>query len=427
MNSVESIPIEPMSAGDIIDRAVRVYRRNALPLLWIVIGPSLIAFAGSVLWSLGWRNSSLERGDGRVALTAMMIVVGATLWVLGKAAFYATLGGSARALIAHFFDGQPIRAREVFAAVRARKWSLLGALLMLGLITLAVALILLFVEGILIAIVGTVSAAVMFNAPGWLRVLWGIVVIVVLGGVALLAFLLVYSRIVYVPQVMMVENKGVFSSISRSFTLARGEMRRIGAVTLFWFYVAWSLLWLLGLPVGAYAWWSHGIDVTPFSDNVPLWYAVVQQTITQVSEILIAPIAMLGFTLLYLNSRMRKEGYDVEVLANRLLAAPPTVPAPQASVSTPSLPTFDAFDEGDSPFLGLGLRGYQPTAGVPAAAVSQATVEQPVAVTTENAAAVAAATLADEPAKNLLTKTCRWCGTAVAMEDRFCRVCGSVF
>jgi hypothetical protein len=99
-------------------------------------------------------------------------------------------------------------------------------------------------------------------------------------------------------------------------------VRRIAAIILFWFYVAWSLWLLLMIPSGWYAYWT-GVDISPFSAEDPFWYNIVQQTLTQLSEILIAPIVMLGFTLLYLDSRVRKEGFDIELLANRVLPAPP--------------------------------------------------------------------------------------------------------
>src|SRR5262245_34415011 len=133
MNSFDSFTLSPMSAGDIIDRAVRLYKRNFLTLIRIVLAPSLIAYLGAIIFSIGLRNFSLIRGEARVAITIAMIICGSLLWMVGEAAFYAVLGGSSRALVAHFFDGKPILAREVYSSVRERIWSLVGATLMIGL------------------------------------------------------------------------------------------------------------------------------------------------------------------------------------------------------------------------------------------------------------------------------------------------------
>src|SRR5262245_27677145 len=120
MNSFDSFTLTPMSAGDIIDRAARLYGRNFLALLRIVLAPSLVAYAGSILMSIGMRNATMSKGDERIALTILLVKSGFLLWVIGKASFYAVLGGSSRSLVAHFFEGKPILARDVYRAARGR-------------------------------------------------------------------------------------------------------------------------------------------------------------------------------------------------------------------------------------------------------------------------------------------------------------------
>src|SRR5262245_25014615 len=297
MNSFESFTLAPMSAGDIIDRAVRIYRRNFLALLRIVIAPSLVAYAGSVLVSIGFSNASLSRGDERVILTVLMIASGSLLWVIGKAAFYFVLGGSSRSLVSHFFEGKPILAKDVYRAVRERIWSLIGATLMIGLMMFFVMIIVYFIVAI-IAMIFTFIVVTMM--PGSLQSVATVIVVALTMGLLILAALLVYSRIVYVPQILMVENKGVFNSIGRSFSLAGGQIRRLAALFLFWIYVGWSVLVMLFLPLGYISDWTH-----PFSSVQPQWYDIGWQTVTQLSEILLMPIFMIGCTLLYLDSRVR--------------------------------------------------------------------------------------------------------------------------
>jgi hypothetical protein len=459
MNSFDSFTLAPMSAGDIIDRAVRLYRRNFLALLRIVIGPSLIAYAGSVLMSVGWRNLNLYRGDARIAITVLMVLCGLSLLVIGKAAFYAFLGGSARALVGHFFDGHPILARDVYRAVRERAWSLIGATMLMGLLILVIVVVAYFFLAIVAALVfAVVMAALMKGAPAWVQTVVtigaGLVVVISLAAAALL----VYSRVVYVPQILMVENKGVFNSISRSFELAGGQLRRIAALFLFWVIVGWAVLWLLFFPLESFAYWM-GVDITPFNTNAPVWYSLAQQTVAQVSEILLMPIAMLGFTLLYLDSRVRKEGYDVELLANRTLAQPPA-PAPVYTGSAPrsfGIQPRPPLEDGSFRTSILGLNDYGSMEGNPASPdvaadlPAQAQEADPAiapvasesvgegyphtaAVPTDDETPPSAAPLSGgaETARGDVIaesarKSCRWCGAEATVEDRFCRVCGSVF
>lgn len=457
MNSFDSFTLTPMSAGDIIDRAVRIYRRNFPALLRIVLGPSLVAYAGAVLYYIGVRNFSMMRGDGRVVLSVLLIVSGFITMVLGKAAFYAVLGGASRSLVDHFFEGKPILARDVYRAVRQRIWSLLGATMMIFLMLVIAGSIIYFVI-VIIALIGIFVAPMFSGAPSWLQALLLAGSALLMTLVVLFLILLIYSRVVYLPQVMMVEGKGVFNSISRSFSLAGGDLWRISALVLFWGYVAWSAWWLLYFPLGSVAYWM-GVDPNPFNQNNPVWFNIAYQTLTQVSEILIAPIAMLGFTLLYLDSRVRKEGFDVELLANRLLPATAQVNETQmhSSVLFASPVTTQRVGSAVPSILGLNDYDYTPRqqSSVEPLPVSAPTVEAAstgIVQEQEEIESVATAyvpeevlamTLAVEPVitpEEILEngeivdstvepvqRVCRWCGTSAVDEDRFCRVCGSVF
>ncbi|MEP7336995.1 MAG: hypothetical protein ABI977_04575 [Acidobacteriota bacterium] len=461
MNSFDSFTLAPMSAGDIIDRAARLYRRNFWALLRIVLGPSLVAYAGTVLYEIGIRNFSMMRGDGRVALSLLMAIGGICLLIVGKTAFYAVLGGASRSLVDHLFEGKPILARDVYRSIFKRFWSLVGALFMVLLLMAGATVIIYFVVAILI-LIGIFAATIFTGTPYWLQALLATGYGIFIGLIALMMAMLVYSRVVYVPQVMMVEDKGVFSSIGRSFSLAGKEVWRIAALLLFWLYVAWSVWSLLYFPLGSVAYW-FGTSPNPFNQNNPFWFVIAYQALTPLSEILITPVAMLGLTLLYLDSRVRKEGFDVELLANRLM--PPTPQMRQLPLA-PQIASFERPVEtiSTSPFPSiLGLNDYTPVhspigsiaveplpaplvtiepaangAALPeesleptAANFAPAEVATPAIVPeAESAATQEQAAIEGKPAAPIVKaaiRTCIWCGTEASGEDRFCRVCGAVF
>jgi hypothetical protein len=255
-----------------------------------------------------------------------------------------------------------------------------------------------FIVVIILMFFALIMATVMRTAPGWAQGAATVIFAVVVAAAFAVSFLLIYGRVVYVPQILMVEGKGVFSSIGRSFSLAGGQLRRIAALILFWFYVGWSVLLLLFLPLGYVSDW-----VNPFGAEQSPWYNIAWQTVTQLSEILLMPIFMIGCTLLYLDSRVRKEGFDVELLANRTLAQPPAPPplypaAPEwaALEGTPAPRERDSFS-----YSILGLDGYTPAPIDPAPAQDA------------------------QFAPDVTRKICDWCGAETAVENRFCSICGS--
>lgn len=440
MKQLESIILSPMSAGDIIDRAIRLYRHNFIALLRIVLPPSLIAYSGSIVYYLGMRNFSLERGDLRLAMTALMVVGGWALWLIGNIFFYAVLGAASKSLVNHYFDGTPIRPMEVYRGLRERFWSLAAATMLVILLGFGTLMLIYFLVVAGVLLFTFAATQVGRHLPNWAQVISTTIFAAALAGAVATMLLMLYSRIIYVPQVLMVEGKSAALSISRSFAMAGGEARKIAAIVLFWFYVAWSLWFLLMVPLGWYGYWA-GVDITPFGPEAPFWYSVSQQTITQLSAILVAPVAMLAFTLLYIDSRVRKEGFDVELVANRVLSAPNYL-APDfkwlPAVSNGTAPA--GAPEAGSGEGAAGLRAEPPEAAEeysePASPDYATEIDSSPALTAvdihytpgeADPAGYAGTVPVPPPPAKPPVKSCRWCGTNAEDDDRFCRVCGSLF
>src|SRR5581483_6336844 len=410
MDRFDSFTLAPLSAGDIIDRAVRIYRRQFLALLQIVAWPSLIAYSGVIAYTFGVQNLSLTRGDARIALSVGLIAGGFLVMVTGKVAFYVVLGGTSRSLVNYFLDGTPLRPREVYRAVRERFWSLVGATLMVALIMVAAIFFLYMVLAIAVVVYMLGAAWLVSGLPFWLQVVVHSVFGLVVAGGLLLLGLLIFKRIVFIPQALMVEGKGVFSAISRSFALAGRDVRQIGAIVLFDSWLTFSLLFLLAAPLGWYA-WVRGVSL--FGADKPIWYEIAYQTLSQVSEILLAPIAMLGFTLLYIDSRVRREGFDIELLASRQLAPAPPIP------QTVQLPVVRPEPPGKPAHSILGLDDYRPRSPDPPGIIPPAAVTPPLIETGAGTSIGAGAG----------TRACQECGNTsfVSDYDRFCQICGTPF
>jgi len=143
---------------------------------------------------------------------------------------------------------------------------------------------------------------------------------------ALWLFFLASSRLAYVPQVMLVESRGVFAAIGRSASLASGSVRRLAALFIFTFVATYSALALLYVPLLFYA-SANGIDVMDVFDPdlIPAWYQITSTLIGQFSFILLSPVVMIGLCLLHVYDRVRSEGYDIELMAAARLGDIPDV------------------------------------------------------------------------------------------------------
>jgi hypothetical protein len=171
---------------------------------------------------------------------------------------------------------------------------------------------------------------------------------------ALFLFFFVVGRAAYVPQVMLVEGHGVFDAMSRSIKLARGNVRRLTAMFLFTTFATYSALMLFIVPLGWYG-YLQGINSISFDQTQwPVWYAISYQVLTQASSILLAPVWMLGLSLLYVDERVRHEGYDIELMAAQHLGEMPLLPggaqAPLApAISNTLAPSYNSTPQQPTP------------------------------------------------------------------------------
>ena len=95
------------------------------------------------------------------------------------------------------------------------------------------------------------------------------------------------------------------------------------AMTLFVVFTFYSALMILLIPLGWYG-YVNGVDPSPWSAaEWPAWYAIGNGVLEPLSRILLAPIWILGLSLLYVDERVRHEGYDIELMASRQLGPVP--------------------------------------------------------------------------------------------------------
>ena len=318
------LSLAPLGAGDLIDRTVRMYRQHFFTLIRIAAPPVLVSALGSTLMTIAVREISATGSDIRLALYVLMAIGGFAITICGSLFSVIVIGGATRNLVAHLLSNEPVSARATYRAVKERFWSLLGASVLVA-----------FWLGMSASVASTawfmvfaiISVAMAFaSALGWVSGILFVIGAIASTILALCLFFLLAGRVAYVPQALLVEGRTIFGAIGRSFGLAGGNVRRLMAMTLFTVFATYSALMLLVIPLSWYG-YLNGVDISPFSRfEQPAWYSIGYEVIVQCSHILLAPIWMLGLSLLYVDERVRHEGYDIELMATRQLPEMPNLP-----------------------------------------------------------------------------------------------------
>jgi hypothetical protein len=247
------------------------------------------------------------------------------IWFVEAVATFTVMGGASRNFVRHLLFGEPLAFRETYRNVKSRVFGLLGVSALIAFLVGFIGFII-FSIGYVIALIAVLIAVAAFSFSPFIATIVSILLsLATLFGTGWL-FFLIAGNFAYVPQVMLVEGQGVFPALGRSSALARGNVNRLYALFVFTLLAIYSALALFYVPLGWYA-WVEGIELLTFdADLVPAWYEIASQFIWQMSLILLMPVWMIGLCLLYVDERVRHEGYDIELMAARRLGEIPAVP-----------------------------------------------------------------------------------------------------
>jgi len=301
-----ALPLRPLGLGDIYDAAFKIIRFNPKATVGSAVLVAAVAMAIPVLVTavlVALVDVSLDQSGNDLS----------TAEALGQIASFGTLaiGGVLQSLgllfvtgmIAHVTAAAAIGRRltlgEAWAATRGSRWRLVGLSVLLALIA---------ASGL--AVYVAVWVVVALTLPTLAIVLFGI------GSVPLFIAVAVWFwvRVYYLPvPALMIERTTVFRAIGRGFRLTSRQFWRtfgIGVLTLVIVQIAGGMLsfpfTLAAQIVGA------GFVSSQYA---PLIVVVLSAIGSVLAAAFTAPFTAAVTSLQYLDQRMRKEAYDVELMA----------------------------------------------------------------------------------------------------------------
>lgn len=287
-----AFPLHPRSAGDILDHAVRLYRRHFLSFLKLVLVPFPIMLSASI-----WMEF-LSRGE-----RWMQDVPGVLLWVslLLANMFLASLAGGAVARwVSDQEFGTTLHLWKCYRPVLRRSASLALANLLS---------VLLLAGGILVPVAGIVGIGMAgwgsWDAWGVVPVSLALVAILILGAINVGGAIITVRVFLYVVAIVL-EDIGWWAAFRRSWRLVRGNSWRTVAIILFTLALAFGPPILVNTTNELLEEVMGSLVSVLFSDTLLL---------------VLSPLWGIAETLLYYDCRVRKEGFDLETMAKSLAAS----------------------------------------------------------------------------------------------------------
>jgi len=108
--------------GDLIDRAVRLYRRHFLTLIRIAAPPVVVFALGSTITTISFRELSATPDEMHMVIYVLMFLAGLVIMFSGSLFSLIVMGGATRNLVAHLLWNEPVTARATYRAVKSRFW-----------------------------------------------------------------------------------------------------------------------------------------------------------------------------------------------------------------------------------------------------------------------------------------------------------------
>ncbi len=332
--AIQSVILEPLSTGDIIDRSVRLYRQNLRPLLATVAVPFVVGAVGWLVMEIGKNSFQIDDPDAGAPIKALVLIfAGLGISIVYFYLMVLAVGGLSRTVGDHIMLGEPMSMRASLRAIRSRIGALSVASVLLGVALMAIMFFSTMIFFLAVMISGLVAAALsVLQLPAEVTgVIFAVVFIVAIGVVVFGVLPLLLSRVVFIPQAVMIEGCSAGMAMTRAMTLGADNWYRVLGILLFSYFVSWSLAAAVLAPITLLLWLSGYLSLDIDTINA------VTGGINQFSWFLVVPVWSISYTLLYFDSRVRKEGYDVDLLARRLPPPPPPRAAAAPAMAMPGV------------------------------------------------------------------------------------------
>lgn len=294
-------PIEQMEFGEILDGALSLFRRHfglflklSLVVLWVPVAIGLY-------WRVRFFGAQAATPEEAVAALQSQIIP-LVLWSLVLGIFYLCAmllltAGSIR-IISDSYLGRVPEFGDVWRFGVGKIVPLFLVGLGKGLLLALVMFLCVLVSGIVVAIAKGLGTAFVALA------ILGLVV-----GSIWVVFFIACGYMVTTPSVVLEALPSAFDSFGRSWELTRGaKLRMLGLA---------SVGWLISSLLPAVVVQALGAVVVELIPGAQLYWAVVSSVV----PIMLAPILPCILTLAYYDLRVRREGFDLQLLSEQLGAS----------------------------------------------------------------------------------------------------------
>ena len=253
--------LRPLSTGELVDRALSLYRRHFALFLGIFAIPHIFVFA---FQCLGFAYQTPGKPTPGFVWTMGTFLLSMVVSAASQAATVIA--------VSHVHLDRPATVLDSFSKIKNQIPGVIGLSLAVGFLVV-LGCFALIVPGILLAI------------------RWSLAV-----------------------PAKILEDRSVGDAMSRSSQLSKGDRGRIFLVWMLFIVLSFGLAMLLRWPVEAAA----GVKSIFALQHVAVKYRIASLVTTFIAQCLVGPLATIAFSLIYYDERVRKEAFDLQLMMDTL-------------------------------------------------------------------------------------------------------------
>ncbi|MDQ6523678.1 hypothetical protein RB608_08720 [Nocardioides sp. LHD-245] len=303
-----ALPLRPLNLGNIYDGAFRIIRFNPKATVGAAVLVTAVAMVIPIVvtivltFTVGIAvdaSGELDAGASTADALGLLAAYGSLLvsLVVAQVGVVFVTG-----MVAHVTRAAAVGRRlglgEAWAATHGKRWRLLGLTLVLNL-----AFFLLLLVYVLLWVVVVVAV----DGEPWPVVIWGVVTVPAF--VALCCWL--WIRFYYLPvPALMLEPIGVFGAIGRGWALSSRQYWRTFGIALLTVLIVQFAGGLLTFPVSIIG----NVAAIAAPEYATLLLILTQAVALVIQNAFVAPFLAAVTSVQYVDLRMRKEAFDVELM-----------------------------------------------------------------------------------------------------------------
>ncbi len=336
--AMAAIELRPLSLGELLDHTFSYYRKYFLLFVGIMALPQVLMVAVSVLIQSLRMTTPIRPAPKDPAqvfaqfpalITGFLITM--VIFMVASIVIYSLVHGATAYALSEVHLGRQTTIANAFHSLRGKVWRLLDVVVSVTVRIMGVFILMMSAVGVSIGIIGALSVG---GKPDPVLIIFFLLfMLAAMAAAAVLGCFLMMRYALVVPALVL-ENITARQAIKRSVALAKGNFWRIFLTFMLMYLISTSIISICQGPF-----WVAMFVIGIKNGVMPLWLSLPMTISGGIGGAVSGPLMVIALTLLYFDARVRKEGFDLQLMmANLQQERPGSAMPPEIAPTSPQEP-----------------------------------------------------------------------------------------